>query len=138
MEFPYFTQCILLSFANALSNIFSRDIFFLTKNLGSWKPIWQLKLRFRATEFSEKLKFDIYQKVLFCTLASSSNLVLNIVEIAAGKHRWKCFTFFTKSWSTLNFPCIFREERGKTETFSNSWKKYLETLKRFSAILHQK
>ena len=138
MKFRYFTQCILLSFANALSNIFSRDIFFLTKNLGSWKPIWQLKLIFRATELSENLKFDISQKVLFCTLASSSNLVLNIVEIATGKYRWKCFTFFTKNWSTLNFPWIFREERGKTETFSNSWKKYLETLKRFSAIPHQK
>lgn len=87
MKFRYFTQCILLSFANALSNIFSRDIFFLTKNLGSGKPIWQLKLIFRATELSENLKFDISQKVLFCTLASSSNLVLNIVEIATGKYR---------------------------------------------------
>lgn len=112
MKFRYFTQCILLSFAKALSNIFSRDIFFLTKNLGSWKPIWQLKLIFRATELSEKLKFDISQKVLFCTLASSSNLVLNIVEIATGKYRWKCFYFFLPKVGQLWISHAFSEKKG--------------------------
>ena len=50
------------------------------------KTHFLLKLIFRATELYQRTKFDTFEKVLFCTLASSANLVLNTVPIAARQY----------------------------------------------------
>ena len=43
-----------------------------------------LKLVFRATEFQQRLKSDVFQKALFCTLVSGTQLVVvYAVPIAA-------------------------------------------------------
>lgn len=57
-----------------------------TKNILMFeKTHFFLKLIFRATENQQRPKFDIFHKVLFFTLGSSANLVLNAVPIAAGQ-----------------------------------------------------
>ena len=58
------------------------------------KTHFLLKLIFRATELYQRTKFDTFEKALFCTLASSANLVLNTVPIAARQYLWRGFTFF--------------------------------------------
>ena len=44
-----------------------------------------LKLILRATELWQRPKLDLFQKALFWTLVSSTNLVLKAVPIAAGQ-----------------------------------------------------
>ena len=43
-----------------------------------------LKMKFRAIDLRKWPKFDIFQKSLFTTLASSTNFVLKTVPTAAG------------------------------------------------------
>ena len=43
-----------------------------------------LRLIFRATGLRQKFKFDTFQKGLYNTLASSTNLVLKVVPIVTG------------------------------------------------------
>ena len=45
-----------------------------------------LKLIFRATQLQKVPGYDIFQKTLFCTLASSMNLGPNAVQVAAGQY----------------------------------------------------
>ena len=52
------------------------------------------KLIFRATQLQQRRKYDIFQKALFCTLASSTNAELNVVPIVAGQYLGRGFTFF--------------------------------------------
>ena len=51
------------------------------------------KLIFKATQLQKIPEYDIFQKTLFCTLASSMNLGLNAVPVAAGQYLWRDFTF---------------------------------------------
>ena len=48
---------------------------------------------FKATKLQKVPKYDIFQKKLFCTLASSMNLELNAVPVAAGQYLRGDFTF---------------------------------------------
>ena len=45
-----------------------------------------LKLIVKATELEKRAKFDIFKGALFCTLKSSTTLVLNVVLIAARQY----------------------------------------------------
>ena len=51
-------------------------------------------LIFRASELPQRPKFDIFQEALFCTLASSTNLVLTVVPVEAGQYLCRVFRFF--------------------------------------------
>lgn len=51
-----------------------------------------LRLIFRATGLRQKFKFDTFQKGLYNTLASSTNLVLKVVPIVTGVYLWRYFT----------------------------------------------
>lgn len=42
-----------------------------------------LKLIFAATELQKRATFDIFDRALFCNLTSSTNLVLNLVQVSA-------------------------------------------------------
>ena len=44
------------------------------------------KLIFKATPLQKVPEYDIFQKALFCTLASSMNLGLNAVPVVAGQY----------------------------------------------------
>ena len=52
-----------------------------------------LKLIFKATHLQKIPEHNIFQKNLFCTLASSMNLGLNAVPVTAGQYLWRGFTF---------------------------------------------
>ena len=41
---------------------------------------------FKATQSQKIPEYDIFQKTLFCTLASSMNLGLNAVPVAVGQY----------------------------------------------------
>ena len=64
------------------------------RKLGSFKKISEMfgfthslfKLIFKATQLQKIPESDIFQKTLFCTLASSMNLGLNGVPAAAGQY----------------------------------------------------
>ena len=45
-----------------------------------------LKLIITATELRQRPKFDAFHKELFCTLASSKNLVLKVVTVVVGNN----------------------------------------------------
>ena len=50
--------------------------------------VWKdslLKLIFEATELYQRPQFSMFQRLLFCILASSTNLVLKLVLIEAGQ-----------------------------------------------------
>ena len=51
------------------------------------------KLIFKATKLQKVPEYDIFQKALFRTLASSMNLGLNAVPVAAGQCLRRDFTF---------------------------------------------
>ena len=51
------------------------------------------KLIFKATPLQKVPEYDIFQKTLFFTLASSMNLGLNVVPVAAGQYLRSNFTF---------------------------------------------
>ena len=44
------------------------------------------KLIFKATQLQKMFQYDIFQQTLLCTLASSTNLALNAVPVAAGQY----------------------------------------------------
>ena len=91
------------------------------------------KLIFRAMQL-QRPKHNILQKTLFCTLASSTKLVLNAVPIAAGQYLWRGFTFSCQNWSYLEFQCIFNEVKTKRQIFRQSRTKHLLTFSGFSTI----
>ena len=62
-----------------------------------WKPLSLVKWIFKVTEFREIPKFIIFQEALFSTLALSTNLVAEAVQIETGHYTLKVFTFFIKS-----------------------------------------
>lgn len=62
-------------------------------DLGYYLTHSLFKSRFWATAWRQRPKFDIFHKVLFFTLGSSANLVLNAVPIAAGQCFWRGLTF---------------------------------------------
>ena len=49
-----------------------------------------------ASGLPQSPKFDIFQEALFCTLASSTNLVLvlKVIPIKAGQYLCRVFSFF--------------------------------------------
>ena len=51
------------------------------------------KLIFKATKFQKVPEYDIFQKALHWTLASSMNLGLNAVPVAAAQYLRRYFTF---------------------------------------------
>ena len=51
------------------------------------------KLIFKATQLEKVPEYEIFQKTLFCTLASSMTLRLNAVPVAAGQYLRRDFTF---------------------------------------------
>ena len=62
-----------------------------------WKPLSLVKWTFKVTEFREILKFIIFQEALFFTLALTSDLVAEAVQVETGYYTLKVFTFFIKS-----------------------------------------
>ena len=55
------------------------------------------KLTFKATQLQKTPEYDIFKKILFCTLASSMNLGLNAVPVAARQYLRGDFIFSTKT-----------------------------------------
>ena len=90
-----------------------------------------LKLIVKATELEKRPKFDIFKGALFCTLKSSTTLVLNVVLIAARQYLWTGFSFFTNNWSSLEFLCILKELKTAKKILGESWTKYLWNFSRF-------
>ena len=71
-----------------------------------WKPLSLVKWIFKVTEFREIPKFIIFQEALFSTLALSTNLVAEAVQIETGYYTLKVFTFLSKAdhfWSSHAF-----------------------------------
>ena len=93
-----------------------------------------LKLIFRATELQQRPEFDIFREELFCTLASSTNLVLTSFQLQRGSIYEEILLFLTENWSFLEFPCIFKELKTKREVFRESWTKHLQTFWYFSTV----
>ena len=93
-----------------------------------------LKLIFRATELQQRPEFDIFREELFCTLASSTNLVLTSFQLQRGSIYKEILLFLTENWSFLEFPCIFKELKTKREVFRESWTKHLQTFWYFSTV----
>ena len=58
------------------------------------KPQSLFKLIFKATQLQKITEYDIFQKILFCTLASNMNLGLNTVPVVAGQYLWRDINFF--------------------------------------------
>ena len=58
---------------------------------------------FRATQLRQMPKDDLFQKALFCTFTSITNLGLNTFPIAAVQYFWRSFTFSIKSWWYFKF-----------------------------------
>ena len=114
-------------------------ILFFLKILVFQKTHSFFKLIFRAMQLQQP-KHNIFQKALFCALASSTKLLLNAVLIAAGgQYLWRCFTFFCQNWSFLEFQCLFKGVKTKRQILRQSWTKHLLTFPGFSTIsLHHK
>ena len=53
-----------------------------------------LKLMFRASGLAQRSNFDIFQEAVFCTLASSTNLVVRIIPVEPGQYVCRFFNFF--------------------------------------------
>lgn len=70
-------------------------------------------------------------KSLFWTLASSINLVLSKVQIAAGQCLGQNFTFFSKTWLVSE---IFEIVRSKNKIFRQSYTKCLQNFSGISAV----
>ena len=58
-------------------------------------------------------KFDIFEKAIFCTVVSSTNLVLRNMQIGSRQYKWKRSTFFDKNWQIFEFQCSFKEVKSK-------------------------
>ena len=81
--------------------------------LVSWKPLSMVEWIFKVNEFWQTPKFDIFQEALFFTLVSSTNLLLEAVQVGAVQNLVNpLITNPTKWSSTLKrfvgiCPCIF-------------------------------
>ena len=64
-----------------------------SEDFSIWKAHSLFKLIFKASQLQKIPEYDIFQKAILCTLASTMNLGLNAVPVAAGKYLWKDFTF---------------------------------------------
>ena len=64
-------------------------------NIIGFKRTHQLfNLIFMITHLQQRPKYDIFQKALFCTLASNTNLFLNFVRIRRGSIYGEVLIFF--------------------------------------------
>ena len=70
-----------------------------------------------AAELKQGPKIDTYWKALFCTLSSSTNLVLNAVPIATGQCLWRSFPLLTKKRTFFESKCILKEVKIKWKIF---------------------
>ena len=64
-----------------------------SKDSSIWKSPFTHQINFQAIQLQKLSKFDIFQKIIFCTLASSINFRLNAVSVAKGQYLWRYFTF---------------------------------------------
>ena len=71
-----------------------QTLWFYLKSLEFENAHSLFKLIFKATQLQKISEYDIFRKTLFCPLASSMNLGLNALPVAAGKYLWRDFTFF--------------------------------------------
>lgn len=98
------------------------------------KAFFLLKLMFRATDIWQITTFDIVQKVFFCTLYSSTNLVLLVGQIDAGQYLWQGFIYLLHSKKCLEFWCILKEIGSIRKFLRQSVTKYFESFLRFSIV----
>ena len=80
----------------------------------------------------QKLKFDIFQKALFCTKASSTNLVLNTVPIAAGQYLQRGYFFLLKPDHFWSFHAFSKTQKLKGNF--QTWEKDLQTFSHFTIV----
>ena len=64
-------------------------------------------------QFPQKPNFEIFVKKLFCTLASSTNVILKVVQVEAGNIYIKLSVFLLKTNRFLRLSCIFKEVKTK-------------------------
>ena len=64
---------------------------------------------------SQKPKSDIFQGAIFCTLSSSTNLVLKLIPIEAGKDLCPVFSVF----SVRSFHAFLRKLKVKEKFLHN-------------------
>ena len=57
--------------------------------------------------------FEVFEKKLFCTLASSTNLILKVVPVEAGNIYMKLSVFLLKTNHFLRLSCMFEEVETK-------------------------
>ena len=70
-------------------------------------------------ELPQSPKFDIFQEVLFCTLASSINLILKAVPIKTGHIYVNILVFLVNTGHFLIF-CAFLKKLKLKEKISNN------------------
>ena len=70
-------------------------------------------------ELRQSPKFDIFQEVLFCTLASSINLILKAVPIKTGHIYVNILVFLVNTGHFLIF-CAFLKKLKLKEKISNN------------------
>ena len=92
------------------------------------------KLIFKATKLQKLPEYDIFQKTLFCTLASSMNLGLNAVLVASGQYLWSAFTFIYLTLINFGVSMHLKQVKTKRKIFRQYWAKHLETFSLFSTI----
>ena len=73
------------------------------------------KLIFRANDLPQKSKFDLFQEALFCSLVSSTTLVLKIAPINAEQYYVEFVTFFTKDWLFSKLLGSFKNAKFKSK-----------------------
>ena len=108
--------------------------FIFSADFSSSEDPFVLKINFQGTELQQRSEFDIFWEELFCTLASSTNLVLTSFQLQRGSIYEEILLFLTENWSFLEFPCIFKELKTKREVFRESWTKHLQTFWYFSTV----
>ena len=73
-----------------------------------------------ATKFEQRPKFVMFQKELFCNLASRTNLILKTIPIAGWQYFWKGFRFILHKADHFWSFCPFLKKQKLNEKFSDN------------------
>lgn len=120
---------ILLNFGKPWPRLFGIYIFCRLE-----KSLLVLKLIFTATDLKEGLQIGIFQKALFCTLASRTNLILKSVQIATDLFLLKVNTLLYQHLISFGVPRHFNKVNRKRGTFRQSYTKHFLISFHFNAV----
>ena len=73
------------------------------------KTYWLFHLIFRDIQLQQRPKYDIFQKVIFCTVCVKYKFETKRCSSCTVQYLWNVLLFSTKNWSFLKFQCIFKE-----------------------------